>query len=116
MVFPRHWLLDICASNLSSLVILIQRHHDVLLQQMIVENAVPCTHCRKYIGVITFCVIRHGNCHLNQLHLVFQFIDKLNVYDVILDKVVPVVRIEILEGIVFGFEFLFVEFYRRNMV
>ena len=72
-------------------------HHNVTTLKIIVDQGVPHADLRIYILKVYLSVIRHGNCQLDQLHLIFQTVNQINVMDVVFHEALPVRRVEILE-------------------
>ena len=74
-------------------------NYNLTLTQVIVNDGIPHTYLREYIFIIDLGIICHGQTQLNETHLIFHAVDKFNVLNVVFNKLLPVICIELFERI-----------------
>ena len=82
---------DVCANkHFFFLVRILRWNNDVPFQKIVMYQNIPHTNLCIYIVVVNLGIIRERQCHINQLHLFIDTIYKLNVANVVFNKLLMV--------------------------
>ena len=92
------------------------RHDDLITQQGIVNQCIPHLYWTKHIRKVDLRLICHRNDQLKQFQLILEFRDKLRIYDIVMNKIIPVMIDVIIERVTWKIYLRMTEFLSSNIL
>jgi hypothetical protein len=92
------WIFNISAYEGSvGFILIVERHHDVSIEKVVVSDHVPLFHGRHGIFIVNLGIISQSIDQLDKLQLIFEPLNDLNVTNVVLDVTLEVPQTKVVE-------------------